>query len=42
MELIFKAFADKLNIPFIETSAIESTNVEEAFLAITRDLLAQK
>eukprot|EP01035_Chromulina_nebulosa_P028997 gene28997-38363_t len=39
---LIEAFADKLNIPFIETSAIDSTNVEEAFLAITKDLLAQK
>eukprot|EP01036_Dinobryon_divergens_P025024 gene25024-33534_t len=40
--IVYDAFADKLNIPFIETSAIDSTNVEEAFLAITKDLLAQK
>ena len=35
-------FADKLGIPFIETSAVESTNVEEAFMRITKDLISKK
>jgi hypothetical protein len=29
-------------MPFIETSAINSVNVEEAFLKITQDLIAKK
>eukprot|EP01032_Pedospumella_encystans_P000256 gene256-289_t len=37
-----KEFADKLGIPFIETSAVESINVEEAFMRITRDLIGSK
>lgn len=34
-----QAYADKLGIPFIETSALDSTNVELSFVTITRDLL---
>mmetsp|Transcript_361 Transcript_361/g.627 ORF Transcript_361/g.627 Transcript_361/m.627 type:complete len:208 (-) Transcript_361:533-1156(-) len=34
-----QAFADQLGMPFIETSAINSTNVEEAFMKITKDLI---
>nr|ABD65146.1 Ras-related GTP-binding protein, putative [Brassica oleracea] len=30
-----KAFADELGIPFLETSAKNATNVEEAFMAMT-------
>jgi len=37
-----QAYANKLGIPFIETSAIESTNVEEAFLTITKNLLKER
>eukprot|EP01040_Poterioochromonas_malhamensis_P007764 gene7764-8397_t len=37
-----KEYADKLNIPFIETSAIDSVNVEAAFEEITRQLLKTK
>jgi Ras-related protein Rab-1A len=33
-----KAFADSLNIPFLETSAKNATNVEEAFLAMARQI----
>ncbi|CAD6215384.1 unnamed protein product [Miscanthus lutarioriparius] len=33
-----KAFADSLGIPFIETSAKESINVEEAFLTMTSEI----
>jgi hypothetical protein len=29
-------------MPFIETSAINSVNVEEAFMQITKDLIAKK
>jgi len=31
-------FADSLNIPFLETSAKDSTNVEEMFYAMTRQI----
>ncbi len=34
-----KAFADGLGIPFLETSAKNSTNVEEAFLSIASALM---
>jgi hypothetical protein len=33
-----KEFADQLGIPFLETSAKNSTNVEDAFLAMTREI----
>lgn len=33
-----KAFAESLNIPFLETSAKNATNVEEAFLAMARQI----
>ncbi len=39
---IFQAYADKLSIPFIETSAIDATNVETAFITITKDLIASR
>ena len=32
-----KEFADSLNIPFIETSAKENLNVEEAFALLTAE-----
>lgn len=34
-----KAFADELGIPFLETSAKDSTNVEEAFFKLAEDIL---
>lgn len=34
-----KAYADNLQIPYIETSAFDATNVNEAFENITRSLL---
>ena len=37
-----KAFADTLGIPFIETSAKEATNVEQAFMTMTEELVARK
>eukprot|EP01034_Spumella_vulgaris_P022223 gene22223-28337_t len=37
-----KAYADKLNIPFIETSAVDATNVETAFITITKDLISTR
>ncbi|XP_047315005.1 ras-related protein RIC1 [Impatiens glandulifera] len=33
-----KAFADELGIPFMETSAKDSTNVEQAFLAMSTSI----
>ena len=33
-----KEFADSLNIPFLETSAKGPSNVEEAFVTITREI----
>lgn len=33
-----KAFADKLGIPFLETSAKTATNVEKAFMAMAADI----
>jgi hypothetical protein len=35
-------FAASKNMPYIETSAKESTNVEEAFLIITKSLIATR
>ncbi len=37
-----QAYAEKLNIPFIETSAMDSTNVEQAFEEIAKQLLLVK
>ena len=37
-----KAFADSLGISFIETSAKEATNVEQAFMAMTEELVSRK
>lgn len=34
-----KAFADELGIPFLETSAKDATNVEQAFFALAGDIL---
>lgn len=36
-----KAFADSLDIPFLETSALSSTNVEQAFYTMARQIKAQ-
>lgn len=33
-----QAFADEIGIPFLETSAKSSTNVEEAFMAMTAEI----
>lgn len=33
-----KAFADEIGIPFMETSAKDSMNVEQAFMAMTADI----
>ena len=33
-----KEFADSLNIPFLETSAKNSSNVDEAFLTMAREI----
>lgn len=34
----FKAYADEIGIPFLETSAKDATNVEQAFLTMTEDI----
>lgn len=36
-----KEFADALDIPFLETSALSSTNVEQAFFTMARQIKAQ-
>lgn len=33
-----KAFADEIGIPFMETSAKDATNVEQAFMAMAADI----
>lgn len=33
-----QAFADELGIPFLETSAKDSTNVEQAFLTMAAEI----
>lgn len=33
-----KRFAEKLNIPFLEASAKQNTNVEEAFITMATDV----
>lgn len=35
---VAKEFADGLNIPFLETSAKNATNVEQAFLTMARQI----
>ncbi|MES1909523.1 MAG: Ras-related protein RABD2c [Cercozoa sp. M6MM] len=37
-----KAFAERLSIPFLETSAKDATNVEQAFLTMAKDLIEQR
>eukprot|EP01039_Chlorochromonas_danica_P009416 gene9416-10403_t len=37
-----KAYADKLNMPFIETSAVTAANVDTAFETITRQLMESR
>lgn len=37
-DLFFKAFADEIGIPFMETSAKNATNVEQAFMAMAADI----
>lgn len=34
-----KSFADSLNVPFLETSAKDSTNIEEAFYGISANIM---
>lgn len=34
----FQEFADQLNIPFLETSAKNATNVEQAFLTMAKQI----
>jgi hypothetical protein len=34
--------ADLLGIPFIETSALDKTNIEQCFLNISKDLLTNR
>lgn len=42
MFCILQKYADDLNIPFIETSAKNSDNVEQAFLEITSALIKSR
>ena len=35
---VAKEFADSLQIPFLETSALDSSNVEEAFLTMAKQI----
>ena len=35
-------FAEKINIPFLETSAKTSANVDQAFLTMSKQLIANK
>ena len=35
---VAQEFADSIGIPFIETSALDSSNVEEAFLIMTKQI----
>lgn len=37
-ELTRQAFADELGIPFLETSAKNATNVEQAFLTMSKQI----
>ena len=37
-ERSFKDFADQLSIPFLETSAKNATNVEQAFLTMAKQI----
>lgn len=36
--LIFQEFADQLGIPFLETSAKNATNVEQAFMTMAAEI----
>jgi Ras-related protein Rab-1A len=36
--LLFQDFADQLSIPFLETSAKNATNVEQAFLTMAKQI----
>lgn len=36
--LVDQAFADELGIPFLETSAKNATNVEQAFLTMSKQI----
>lgn len=35
---IFQAFADEIGIPFMETSAKNANNVEQAFMAMAAEI----
>jgi hypothetical protein len=36
--LLLQAFADEIGIPFLETSAKNSTNVEQAFMTMAAEI----
>jgi len=36
--IFLQAFADEIGIPFMETSAKDATNVEQAFMAMTASI----
>lgn len=38
LRLVLQAFADEIGIPFLETSAKNSTNVEQAFMTMAAEI----
>jgi len=36
---VYQKFADELGIPFLETSAKNASNIEEAFLTMAQELI---
>lgn len=36
--ILFQEFADGISVPFLETSAKEATNVEQAFLTMAKQI----
>jgi hypothetical protein len=36
---LLEEYAAQLHIPFLETSALDATNVEQAFVALSKDLM---
>lgn len=38
MHIMLQAFADEIGIPFLETSAKNATNVEQAFMTMAAEI----